>query len=77
MSQVNLVELMWGDEPGSGFNQRCKYGYLVAGHSVYCHNDEWENSPRKCRRSWYYGGTEPEYTDENCPGYKPNPEYQP
>lgn len=63
---INIVELI-ADE--SAFDQPCKYGNRVGGHSVYCHNNEWTDAPRKCRRTWYTGGTE---RDEDCPGYAPN-----
>jgi len=71
----NIVELMTaGENEGGGFNQLCMYGHLVEGHSVYCHNTEWLYSPRKCRRTWYTGG---QRRDEDCEGYKPNPNYRP
>lgn len=65
---VNLVELMCADDDG-GFDQPCHYGNRVEGHAVYCHNDWWLYSPRKCHRTWYTGG---ERRDEDCPGYRPN-----
>lgn len=64
----NLVEMI-DDDPESGFNQPCRYGNLVAGHAVYCHNTEWPDAPRKCRRTWYTGGQK---RDEDCPGFAPN-----
>lgn len=51
------------------FDQPCKFGNRVDGHAVYCHNDEWLEGPRKCRRSWYTGGV---VRDEDCPGFAPN-----
>lgn len=68
---INLVELMAGAEE-SAFNQPCKHGNCVAGHAVYCHNPEWEDAPRKCRRTWYTGG---EVLDEDCPGFSLNPAF--
>ena len=62
----NVVEMI-DDEPGSGFNQICRYGYLVEGHAVYCHNDRWLYAPRKCRRTWATGG---EVRDEDCRGFE-------
>lgn len=62
------VELL-DDSDGSGFNQPCRFGYLVEGHSVYCHNERWLYAPRKCRRTWYTNG---ERRDEDCPGYLPH-----
>jgi hypothetical protein len=41
----------------------------VKGHAVYCENEGWLYSPRKCRRgpgSW--DGAPPQ---ETCPGFKP------
>ena len=67
VTHANLVEVIFGDGPN--FNQPCKYGNLVEGHAVYCHNDNWLDRPRKCRRTWYTGGQE---RDEDCEGYAPN-----
>lgn len=73
---LNLVELV-ADAEDCAFDQPCAYGHRVDCHAVYCHNDKWKDAPRKCRRTWYYGE---EYAaaqgvrDEDCPGYKPNPE---
>jgi hypothetical protein len=64
---INLVELM----VGSAFDQPCKYGNRVDCHAVYCHNTDWPQAPRKCRRTWYTGG---EIRDEDCPGFSPNPD---
>jgi hypothetical protein len=61
---LNIVELV-GDP---SFNQSCRFGSLVEGHAVYCHNDWWVDAPRKCRRTWYTGG---EIRDEDCPGFEP------
>jgi hypothetical protein len=64
---VNLVEILEDDD--SAFDQPCKYGDRVGCHAVYCHNNEWPEAPRKCRRTWYTGGAE---RDEDCPGFAPN-----
>lgn len=69
---VNLVELFCDDED-SVFDQPCVYGNRVDGHAVYCHNEKWLYAPRKCRRTWYTGG---ETRDEDCEGYKPNPNFK-
>ena len=66
---INLVELIADDED-CAFDQPCAFGHRVETHAVYCHNSEWPDAPRKCRRTWYTGGKE---RDEDCPGYKPNP----
>lgn len=65
-SQPSPVEAIYGGDDGGGFTQPCRFGFLVAGHSVYCHNDTWLYAPRKCRRTWYTGGEE---RDEDCPGF--------
>lgn len=56
-------------------NQRCKWGNLVTGHSVYCHCPH-EDAPRKCRHTWYYGKDEKGMQDEDCPLFEPNPDYK-
>lgn len=63
----NVVELISHDE--CAFDQPCHYGNRAGGHAVYCHNDLWPNSPRKCKRSFYTNG---EVRDEDCPGFYPN-----
>lgn len=65
---MNLVEML-ADESDQAFNQKCKFGNLVDGYAVYCHNP---NAPRKCRRSWY---TEGQVKDEDCEFYEPNPNF--
>lgn len=72
MTTINLVELVSGEE--MAFDQPCAHGNRCGGHAVYCHNDEWKDAPRKCRRTWYTGG---EFRDEDCPGFKANPAYTP
>lgn len=68
---INLVEMM---EEGK-WNQRCKFGHLIPGHSVYCHSEN-INAPRKCHRTWYFGKDEKGMQDENCPFYEPNPDFK-
>lgn len=63
--ELSLVEMI--DPPV--FDQSCRHGGRVEGHSVYCHNENWPEHPRKCRRTWYTGG---KVKDEDCPGYEPN-----
>lgn len=65
----NLVEAIQGEDSDCAFDQPCKFGHRVDGHAVYCHHDDWEDGPRKCRRSWYTGG---EVKDEDCPGFEPS-----
>jgi hypothetical protein len=66
--ELNLVELLCEDGEAA-FDQACAHGHYVRGHAVYCHNEDWPEAPRKCRRTWYTGG---ETRDEDCPGYKAN-----
>lgn len=66
---MNLVELIAEDDE-TAFDQPCEHGNRVDGHAVYCHNTEWTDAPRKCRRTWYTGG---KVRDEDCPGFAPNP----
>ena len=73
-NMINLVEMVAGDDEQS-FNQKCKYGNLVDGHAVYCHNESPE-APRKCRHTWYYGKNEKGCQDEDCPLFEANPNYR-
>ena len=68
---VNLVELV-SDE--GAHDQPSRWGNRCDTHAVYCTNDGWLYSPRKCRRTWYTGG---EVKDEDCPGFAPNPQFKP
>lgn len=69
---INVVELIQEPDADCAFDQPCKFGHRVEGHAVYCHNDAWEDSPRKCCRTWYSGG---KTRDEDCPGFQPNPDF--
>ena len=71
-SEVGLVEMATEDEFQS-FDQPCVFGNRCDSHAVYCHNEGWLYAPRKCRRTWYTGG---EIRDEDCRGFKPNPNYK-
>jgi hypothetical protein len=71
MRARNLVELFAETEGDDcAFDQPCAHGHRVENHAVYCHNTQWADAPRKCRRTWYTGG---EVRDEDCPGFKMNP----
>ena len=35
--------------------------------------DNWKDAPRKCCRTWYSHNDD---RDEDCPGYKPNPDHK-
>ena len=69
---MNVVELV-ADPSECASDQRCRFGNRVDGHAVYCHNDRWTDSPRKCRRTWYTGG---KTKDEDCPGFEKNLEFK-
>jgi hypothetical protein len=69
---INLVE-MAADPDKCAFDQPCFYGHRVETHAIYCHNNEWEYAPRKCRRTWYTGG---KIKDEDCEGFLINPNYK-
>ena len=61
--------LLGGFEKDCAFDQPCKFGNRVGHHAVYCHNKEWKDAPRKCRRTWCTNG---EKRDEDCPGFEIN-----
>lgn len=63
-----LISGMEGEE-NCVYDQPCKYGFRIGGHSVYCHNLKWKDAPRKCRRTWFTGGQE---KDEDCQGFEKN-----
>jgi len=65
----NVVEIL-AEPRACGFDQPCAFGHRVEEHAVYCHNEQWVDAPRKCRRTWYTGGKR---RDEDCPGFEPNP----
>lgn len=64
---INVVEMV-ASEDEQGCRQPCRFGNLVEGHAVYCHNEGWLYAPRKCRRTWYTDG---KVRDEDCPGFRP------
>ena len=70
---MNIVEMI-ADEDDCVFDQPCKYGHRVEQHAVYCHNEEWKEAPRKCRRTWYTGG---DIKDEDCEGFCVNENIKP
>ena len=67
-ARINVVEIV-ADQDDCAWDQPCKYGHRVESHAVYCHNDWWEEAPRKCRRTWYTGGA---VRDEDCAGFRAN-----
>lgn len=70
MTTSNLVEMVTAGDDKNAFDQPCYFGHLVAGHAVYCHNEAWPDSPRKCRRN------RTDYPHEACPGFVKNPDWQ-
>ena len=70
---LNIVEAIQGPDSDCAFDQPCQFGHRVEGHAVYCHNDNWRDGPRKCRRTWYTGG---KTGDEDCPGFEPNRDFR-
>jgi hypothetical protein len=68
---MNLVELL-ADEDESFYDQPCKFGHRIECHSVYCQSEN-PKAPRKCRRTWYAGGT---VKDEDCEFFEKNEDYR-
>jgi hypothetical protein len=68
---MNFVEAL---EEGK-WNQKCIHGYLIPGHSVYCHSEN-PKAPRKCYHTWYNGRDAVGHQDEDCEFYEPNPDYK-
>jgi hypothetical protein len=66
MTTTNVVEMVTAGDDDCAFDQPCYFGHRVESHAVYCHNDAWPDSPRKCRRS--AAG----YPHQDCPGFVPN-----
>ncbi len=68
-SCFGVVELV-ADPEDCAWDQPCKYGHRVEHHAVYCHNHNWADSPRKCRRakSWAFG--QDMDTHRDCPGFE-------
>lgn len=70
---LNIVEFMADGEDEDDaprFDHPCCFGSRVPGHAVYCHNDAWPHSPRKCHRR----ADNPEHLPEDCPGFVANPD---
>lgn len=67
----NIVEMAAsGEDDDCAFDQPCAFGHRVESHAVYCHNEAWPGSPRKCRRR----RDDPEHRHEDCPGFVANPD---
>jgi len=72
---INFVEILSSADEDSAFDQACTHGHRVGGHAVYCHNGEWNDAPRKCRRTWAFGedyARKHGLRDEDCPGFTTN-----
>ena len=73
---INPVELV-ADDDECAWDTPCKHGHSVIGHATYCHNSEWKDAPRKCRRGGYCewlftGKREGKNRFQDCPGFAPN-----
>lgn len=68
MTTGNIVEMVTAGDDDCAFDQPCYFGHRVETHAVYCHNDAWPDSPRKCRRR----KDDPDFRHEDCPGFAPN-----
>lgn len=66
--RLNVVELA-ADYDHRGFDQPCCFGHRVETRAVYCHNEAWADSPRKCYRN------RDDRRHEDCPGFVANPDY--
>lgn len=66
MTTQNIVEIATAGDDDCAFDQPCYFGHRVESHAVYCHNDAWPDSPRKCRRN------RDDYRHEDCPGFVAN-----
>jgi hypothetical protein len=70
---VNVVEMIQSDDADCAWDQPCAHGHRVEFHAVYCHNEQWLYSPRKCHRSQ----KDPEWRHQDCPGFLANPLWKP
>lgn len=68
---INFVELS-ADKKECAYDQKCRFGYRVEQHAVYCHNDAWKNGPRKCKKTWFWGPKVKGDQDEDCCKFKPH-----
>lgn len=75
MMPINIVELIAMDDGADcAYDQPCKFGHRVEFHAVYCHNREWNDAPRKCKRGKSgYGTDKPGRRERDCPGFELNP----
>lgn len=66
---MNIVEMVADDDEECLFDQPCCFGHRVGFHAVYCHNEAWPHSPRKCHRN------RDDHLHEDCPGFVANPDF--
>lgn len=64
----NIVPLL--AEGDVAYDCPCAWAQHVKGHAVYCENDGWLYSPRKCRRG--IGSWDGTPLQETCPGFRKN-----
>jgi hypothetical protein len=70
----NVVSALCADDDEVVYDCPCLWAQRVKNHAVYCENEGWLYSPRKCRRGpGAWGGDPPQ---ETCPGFKPNTRLQ-
>ena len=62
---MNVVELI-ADPKDCAFDQPCKYARRVETYAIYCHNNEWEDGPRKCYRTF-----NKDFIFQDCHGFTP------
>lgn len=62
----NIVEMVSDEE--QAFDQPCKHGNRVGGHSVYCHSEK--AGYRKCFYRWE---SQRRHEANECGGYEANP----
>jgi hypothetical protein len=67
-TNFNMVEYFSDEE--QVFDQPCKWGNRVGGHSVYCHNQS-----TGCRKCIYRWCSQKQHEENECGGYEPNPEW--
>ncbi len=68
----NLVPVL-ADDNEVVYDCPCAWGQRVKGHAVYCQNEGWLYSPRKCQR----GSWDESPPQETCPGFLKNENFKP
>lgn len=70
----NIVPALLADKDEVAYDCPCAWAQRVINHAVYCENEGWLYSPRKCRRG--PGAWTGEPSQESCPGFKPNEHFK-